>query len=79
MINVGVYQTPKYTAYIYPKNIVVVTKYQAFRIANTNPKDRIFLDELALDLIHGRIQSFCDLRDFNGALRYTDTAIPSMA
>lgn len=75
---VAIYRSESYSAYIYQKSIVICTKYQAFRISYKARSSRVFLDELALDIMDGKIGTLCDLKDFNGELRWNHTSIPSM-
>lgn len=67
---VAVYETPRYTAYIYPRSIVISTKYQAFRITCSAWQNQACIDEIILNIIKGKVYALSELRDFNGMLRY---------
>lgn len=62
-MEVGIYRTAKYTAYLYPKNIVICTRLQAFRVRCLNPSNRVHLDEVKLAIINGDIKTVTDVID----------------
>lgn len=77
-MNVGIYQADKYTAYFYPKNIVICTRPQAFRVRYLNPSDRVHLDEVKLAIINGDIKTVTDVVDVcNEFLIMEDCAKPT--
>lgn len=79
MKNVGIYEATRYTAYIYPKNVVISTKYQSFRITKPNRHTINHLDELTLKIIKGDVKCVADIRDYNGELKWTNCNRPSIS
>lgn len=76
MDNVGIYRTKKFTAYIYPRNIVICTKYQAFRISYLTRSHKCLLDDLSIAIMRGRIKTLADLQTFNGVLVWENCSQP---
>lgn len=70
MDNVGVYTTAKYTAYIYPKKIIICTNMQCFRISYEQYQNQVYLDSLKLGILSGEIDSIYDFNTMGGRLKW---------
>lgn len=77
MIDVGVYETEKYTAYIYPKSIVICTSFQCFRITSDRYKTA-YIDMLVHEIIKGKIKRMDDFKTYNGELTWSNCGRPSL-
>lgn len=61
MNNVGIYQTEKFTAYIYHTKIVICTKYQSFKIVYEDRTGKAWLKKLKADIRLGTIKTVSDM------------------
>lgn len=71
----GIYKTEKYTAYIYPKSIVVCTGFQCFRISADRYKE-MYIDMLVHEIMKGKVKRLDDFRTYNGELVWSNCSRP---
>jgi len=64
MQDVGVYNTEKLEFFMYPTKIIVCTKYQCFRVSYNEYKQVVYLNNLKLDILAGRIKSVVDIAEY---------------
>lgn len=76
MNSVGVYRSNKYTAYIYPKSVVICTNLQCVRITCGMWQNKHLLDSLIIDILRGKVVKLSDLKDCEGLLTWTHTSKP---
>lgn len=77
MQSVGVYHSDKYTAYFYPRSIVITTKYQSIRISADRYNGHL-LELLIVHILRGKIKRMDELRDYQGALIWTACTRPKV-
>lgn len=75
MIDVGVYQTNKYIAYIYIDSIVICTNLQCFRVRSDRYSE-YYIDQLKLDILNGKVTTLSDLKDYGGKLKWNNCYKP---
>lgn len=61
--DVGIYKTLRYTAYIYPKKIIICTHLQSFRIVCENYQSYVYLNHLKLAIINGEIRTITQIAE----------------
>lgn len=76
MLNVAVYQSKNYTAYLYPKKIVICNKYQCFRVNYDGFKNKQYIDILKMAILDGVIHTPSDIADLSTELIWSDCGRP---
>lgn len=76
MLNVAVYESEKFTAYLYPKKIVVCTKKQCFRITYDIFTNKHVMDTLKIAMLDGAIKTIPDIADFCVELKWVNCGKP---
>lgn len=73
MQNVGVYETERYTAYIYHNKVLICTRLQTFRITTIQPCSKEALNSLKIDILNGKVKNIGELGTKEGKLKWEHT------
>lgn len=76
-MNVGIYETKKYTAYIYPTKIVICTRLQCMKVVQDRYNESL-LNDLKLSILRGEIKRIDELRDYGGRLKWLNCYRPQL-
>lgn len=76
-MDVGIYKTEKYTAYLYPTKIVICSKMQCFKIVQDRYNESL-MNDLKLSILRGEIKRIDELRDYGGKLKWLNCYRPRL-
>lgn len=76
-MNVGIYKTEKYTAYLYPTKIVISTRLQAFKVVQDRSNESL-INDMKLSILRGDIKRIDELRDYEGKLEWLNCSKPQL-